>query len=199
MTKNNPSKRNHASSIISVIAVVALVVFFPDLMQSDQSSMTIDTTEYEQLAKEFDGTNMEILPKLTLLPIEIDRVVDGDTIDAKLFGERIKIRYLMINAPEIDHSDVHSSEPYALEARDMNQSLLNKANQVYLELDVGPVTDHYGRVLGYVYSDETLILEELVSQGLATVRYINPPNNSYEQLLRRSEEQAKQAELNIWK
>ena len=36
----------------------------------------------------------------------------------------------------------------------MNETYLKEADQVYIELDVGPPTDNYNRILAYVYSDD---------------------------------------------
>ncbi|HHI7771690.1 TPA: thermonuclease family protein, partial [Staphylococcus aureus] len=43
-----------------------------------------------------------------------------------------------------------------------------------------------------------MVNEALVRQGLAKVAYVYKPNNTHEQLLRKSEAQAKKEKLNIW-
>ena len=94
--------------------------------------------------------------------------------------------------------DSDDPAPFAMEAKEMNETLLEEADQVYIELDVGPPTDNYNRILAYVYSDDVLVNEVLLEEGLARVRYVNPPNNSYEKLLREAEDHAQNESLNIW-
>lgn len=195
-TKRPFSKK---SNVISIFIVIILLLFFPDFFDNNNSNQQINQDEIAEYSNEYNGQNPEILPKLTLMPIEVDEVVDGDTIRATLFGERVNIRYLMVNTPEVDHDNPNNSEPFAEEAKELNESLLNSASQVYLELDVGPATDNYDRILGYIYADDTFVLEEIVAQGLGTVRYVNPPNNSYENQLRDAEDEARAESINLWK
>lgn len=58
--------------------------------------------------------------------------------------------------------------------------------------------EKYGRGLAYIYADGKMVNEALVRQGLAKVAYVYKPNNTHEQLLRKSEAQAKKEKLNIW-
>ena len=195
-TKRPFSKK---SNLISIIIVLLLVLFFTEFFDNNNSNQHIDNEEIAEISNEFNGHNPDVLPQLTLMPIEVDEVVDGDTIRATLFGEKVNIRYLMVNTPEVDHDNPNASEPYAEEAKALNQSLLDSADQVYLELDLGPATDNYDRILGYVYADDTFVLEEIVASGLGTVRYVNPPNNSYENQLRNAEDEARAESINLWK
>ena len=41
-------------------------------------------------------------------------------------------------------------------------------------------TDKYGRYLAYVYADGVMVNNALVRDGLARVKYVYPPNNTYE-------------------
>lgn len=177
-----------------------ILLFYPEVLEfNDKRSYLSDEQELSQVANEFNGYNFEVLPKLTLIPITVTDVVDGDTIRATLFGKSVKIRYLMIDTPEINFDNPNDSEPYAMQAREMNKMFIDQAKQVYLELDVGSSNDKYGRILGYIYADETHVLKELVLNGLATVRYVNPPNNSYENELKKAEAQAQTESINLWK
>ncbi len=49
-----------------------------------------------------------------------------------------------------------------------------------------------------MYADGKMVNNAVVRQGLARVKYVYPPNNTYEQLIRTSEAQAKAEKLNIW-
>lgn len=43
-----------------------------------------------------------------------------------------------------------------------------------------------------------MVNNAIVRKGLARVKYVYPPNNTYEQILRASEKKAKAQKLNIW-
>jgi len=97
----------------------------------------------------------------------VTNVVDGDTVDIDS-GERV--RYLMIDTPELSTSDC-----WAVEATQANSDLvLDK--EVELEFDVDR-TDMFGRLLAYVTvkADGIEVNTRLVERGFACVLHI-PPN-----------------------
>lgn len=69
---------------------------------------------------------------------------------------------------------------------------------VGLEYDKGDKTDRYGRALGYIFIDGTLLQKTLVSEGLARVAYVKEPNTKYLPELEKAEVQAKSKHLGIW-
>ena len=76
--------------------------------------------------------------------------------------------------------------------------MVENAKKIEVEFDKGQKTDKYGRGLAYIYADGKMVNQALVRQGLAKVAYVYKPNNTHEQLLRKSEAQAKKEHLNIW-
>ena len=182
---------------LSTIIIILVIFFAPDLLNFDSSNTVIDNQDAEVISSEFNGDNFEVLPTLKKIPVELVSVNDGDTMRIALNGYEIPVRYLIIDTPEMNY-DSGVPAPFALEAKEMNETLLEEADQVYIELDVGPPTDNYNRILAYVYSDDVLVNEVLLEEGLARVRYVNPPNNSYEKLLREAEHHAQNESLNIW-
>lgn len=180
------------------LIVIALLIFAPEyLVGNNNPSPTQDEVPIEY-TQDFDGTNFEIFPKEKKIPVDLAFVNDGDTIRVDINGQRVAVRYLIIDAPEMNYNE-GSPDPYAQEANDLNEEYLTNADQVYIEFDVGPYTDDYNRALVYVYADDVMLNEELVRQGLATVRYVNPPNNSYEGLLRDAQDEAQAEGLNLWR
>lgn len=97
----------------------------------------------------------------------VERVVDGDTIDLET-GERI--RYLMIDTPEVSSGDC-----YAKEATELNSQLV-LGREVRLEYDV-ECTDRFGRLLAYVYVGDNEINTVMVERGYACLLHI-PPNGA---------------------
>nr|WP_290463598.1 thermonuclease family protein [Staphylococcus aureus] len=69
---------------------------------------------------------------------------------------------------------------------------------VGLEYDKGDKTDCYGRTLGYIFIDGTLLQKTLVSEGLARVAYVKEPSTKYLEELEKAQEQAKNQSIGIW-
>lgn len=161
------------------------------VMEAEVNDSQLETIEH------FNGSNYDVLPEMVKIPVTYVRVVDGDTLVVELNGHSLRVRHLMIDTPESVKEGL-SVQPYGKEASDRNDELLQAADQLYLMLDVGTPVDQYDRVLAYIYADELLVAEQLLKDGLATVRFVNPPNNSYEARFRDAQAEAKQAGLNIW-
>lgn len=95
----------------------------------------------------------------------VTAIVDGDTVDLDT-GERV--RYLMIDTPELS-----GSECYSTNARQFNSDLvLNQT--VTLDYDV-ECEDMFGRLLAYVSVNGQEVNRLMVEQGYACDLYI-PPN-----------------------
>ncbi len=118
----------------------------------------------------------------------VQRVIDGDTIVVSLNGADERVRLIGINAPERD-------ECFGTEATEQLRVLLDHT-QVTLQTDVD-VYDDYGRLLAYVYSDDSLINRELVSGGFALAQPY-PPNTLHQSELDDAMTTAKQQEVGLW-
>jgi len=100
---------------------------------------------------------------------KVDWVADGDTV--RLQDGR-KIRLLGINTPELA-KDGKAAEPLAKEARQFLRQLFDKQT---VQIITGEQThDKYGRLLAYVFHDDTDVQLELLKQGFASVIAV-PPN-----------------------
>ena len=73
------------------------------------------------------------------------------------------------------------------------KELLSTAAEITFEYDKGDKTDRYGRALGYIFVDGTLLQKTLVSEGLARVAYVKEPNTKYLEELEKAQEQAKKS------
>lgn len=111
------------------------------------------------------GETSSSTTQVTLPPSEevergtVDGVVDGDTLQAVVNGERVEIRLIGVNAPDAD-------DCYGAEAR-TELSTLVTGQTVVLAAD-GPDVDSSGRLLRYVILESTppvLVNAELVSSG----------------------------------
>jgi len=118
----------------------------------------------------------------------VTRVIDGDTI---IIDTGQRVRYIGIDTPEV----YPEQEAYGLEAWQANRKLV-EGKEVRLERDVTE-KDKYGRLLRYVYADNTLVNAELVRLGLAEAKAY-PPDTKYQDLLEQLEGEARQAGLRMW-
>ncbi|MFC1904873.1 thermonuclease family protein [Chloroflexota bacterium] len=119
---------------------------------------------------------------------KVVQVIDGDTITVEC-GYRV--RYIGIDTPEI-YPEV---EAFGMEAWQANRQLV-EGKEVRLERDVSE-TDKYGRLLRYVYVDNTLVNAELVRQGLARVKaYL--PDTRQQRILEQMEAEAREAGRGMW-
>jgi micrococcal nuclease len=91
---------------------------------------------------------------------QVLQVIDGDTIEVEIEGERYRVRYISVDTPERD-------EPYYEEALRANAALV-EGKTVWMQKDVSD-TDQYGRLLRYVYVGPLMVNEELLRQGFARV------------------------------
>ncbi len=121
----------------------------------------------------------------------VTRVIDGDTIE--LENGQV-VRYLLIDTPETAHPD-KPVECFGPEATDRNRQLV-EGLKVRLEKDVTD-RDDYGRLLRYVYIDETLVQGELVREGYGYV-YSRQPDVKYLKSMAQLEREAREAGAGLW-
>lgn len=122
-------------------------------------------------------------------------VIDGDTIKVKLAdGSEERVRMTLIDTPETKHPKV-GVQPLGEEASEFTTAQLTDQD-VVLELDVQE-RDQYGRLLAYVWMNDTLFNEVLIEKGYARVA-VFPPNTKYVDQFRGIEENAKEKGIGIW-
>jgi len=116
---------------------------------------------------------------------KVKEVIDGDTI---ILASGQAVRYIGIDTPE-------KSQPFYREAKEFNRKMVGGRN-VVLEFDVES-QDKYGRLLAYVYVNDTLVNAEFLKNGLALI-YTYPPNVRYVNLFLGLEKEAQKKNLGIW-
>ena len=120
-------------------------------------------------------------------------VDDGDTI-VLTTGQRI--RYLGINAPEIDHKD-QKAQPFGYKARSFNKNLLMN-RRIRLEFDTERY-DQYGRMLAYIFlPDGSFVNSRLLQDGMAFYLY-RWPNVKYAKILYHDQLAAMASGKGIWR
>ena len=131
----------------------------------------------------------------------LSRVVDGDTIVAKLSGREERVRYIGIDTPESvkPNAEVDCFGP---EASNENERLLPSGSAIRLVIGTEP-RDRYGRLLAYVYrkdegGQELFVNADLVGRGFADAR-VFPPNTSHAGEFAQLRNSARRAGLGLWR
>lgn len=163
----------------------------------EKNSNDSSTSQEVVRIDKFTGGNFSVLPKNTRIVVDYLKKIDGDTARFKLNGYDFKTRFLLIDTPETVKRGVEP-QPFGKEASERTNELLLHAATIEIEFDNGDKTDKYQRALCYVYVDNVLIQNILVSEGLARVAYVNSPNDSKLAEIEGYELIAKDTKLGIW-
>jgi endonuclease YncB( thermonuclease family) len=115
------------------------------------------------------------------IQVLVTKVISGDTIEVAYNDERMIVRYLMVDAPEL-------TEPFGLAAQQRNAQLVGQ-QIVFIEPDTVD-RDETGALLRYVFlPGEQFVNEILLREGFAT--FANHPGNTRREFtLRQAQVQA---------
>lgn len=99
--------------------------------------------------------------------VELLRCTDGDTAHFLVDGTDERVRFLAIDAPEIDTPEGRQSAAMACE-------ILTNAAKIEIELDPASAErDRYQRLLAWVFVDGELLQKLLVAEKWAEIAYFN--------------------------
>jgi micrococcal nuclease len=143
--------------------------------------------------------------KPELVPAQVLRVVDGDTIKVRADGFEGAVRLIGVNTPETKHPS-KGVEPYGPEAAAYTKKILD-GRRVFLEFDAQRL-DRYRRVLAYVWLSEPkddspqevqkrMFNAHLLFDGYAQVMSI-PPNVKYQDVFLALQREAREANRGLW-
>lgn len=158
-------------------------VAVPDNKTKEDKTVKVDKPT------ETDGTTAKI-------PVELVKVIDGDTIKIIYDGKEQNVRYLLIDTPETNHPRL-GKQPFGDEAKARNKQLI-ESGKLEIEFDIGERFDKYDRLLAYIYVDGKSVQKILLSEGLARVAYVYPPNTRHLDPYEKSQATAKEKKLGIW-
>jgi len=120
----------------------------------------------------------------------VDRVIDGDTV---VLDSGVKIRYLMINAPETTNGH---NDCYGQNATEQNSALV-LGKTIKLDYDV-ECEDMFGRTLAFVSVDGTDVNKLMVQRGFACVLHIPPNGDDVADEYNALQAEAKAAGAGLW-
>lgn len=121
----------------------------------------------------------------------VTHIADGDTITVEMNGESYRVRFIGINAPELNSKDNDLAE----DAKSLNAQWVEDQT-VLLYRDTSE-TDPYDRLLRYVVVGDTFVNYQLVAQGAARARDY-PPDTACSETFYTAQQAAKQNSLGIW-
>ena len=123
---------------------------------------------------------------------ELDRVVDGDTVDINLdlgFDVRLvkqRVRLFGLNTPESRTRDLEEKQ-YGLAAKARLKELLENAKTLSLRTRIDKkARGKYGRILGTLFADEVNINRLLIDEGHA-IEYFGGTKNKTKWWLEKKE------------
>ena len=141
------------------------------------------------------------------VPVEFEDIVDGDTIEVVFSGDGRRpreetVRMIGIDTPEVSFSYGNEPECYGEQASRRTESMLLRAEGIWLEEDVDPFDD-FDRLLRYVWfvseidGEVYLLNEVLVREGYAEAKTYRP-NTRYQEVLDEAEEEAIRDSAGMW-
>lgn len=136
--------------------------------------------------------------KAEIVEVTYKKCVDGDTAWFTVNNEDLKVRFIAINAPELEHEE-KEAEYYSEEAKDYVCTKLERSEKIELEFDPkSDKQDKYDRYIAWVFVDGKLLQKDIVKNGYAKVDYIYD-DYKYVDELYKSEKISKSKRLGIWK
>ena len=131
-----------------------------------------------------------------LQKVTFNRCVDGDTAMFNVDGESVKYRFLAIDTPETVKPNTEVQE-YGKDASEYTCNKLTNAKEIIIEYEKSSKTDKYGRSLGWIWVDGSLLQKELVEVGYAKVAYIYGKYR-YTTSLCLVQKEAKETKQGVW-
>lgn len=176
-------KKTSRPYIVNMTIILILLTLFFGLGCIDEGSQSQGNGGiFENEGENTSVPNTSIEQTTTSI---VSKVIDGDTIELE---NKKKVRLLGINSPEM-------GQPNYIEAKDRLKDLVEGKN-VTLEKDIED-EDQYGRLLRYVYINETFVNLDMVREGYAHA-FIVFPNTKYSEEFEKAEAKAKDNGTGIW-
>ena len=129
------------------------------------------------------------------LSYDVIRAIDGDTLLISIDGIETTVRLIGIDAPESVHPDAEKNTEEGEQASLwLKQYIAGK--RVKLEYDQ-ELNDRYGRTLAYVYVDNMMLEDVLLTMGLARTLTMEP-NIRYQHHFEMLEKEARDSGSGFW-
>ena len=167
-----------------------------DIAETTQTILGSLTSKGDTETESITETETDNSDKNLYGPYKVVKVVDGDTIDVSVNGNKTRVRLIGVDTPESVSSDENKNCEEGKIASQYTKDTLYGKN-VYLEYDVG-TTDKYGRTLAYVYTeDKEMYNEILLKKGYARLMTIQP-NVKYVNTFTKIQAKAREDKVGFW-
>ncbi len=132
-------------------------------------------------------------------PATVIRVVDGDTLHARLGGVDEKVRIIGMDSPETSKPDT-PVECFAREATAAAKRLMRHGDAIVLQADPTQDTrDRFGRLLAHVFlADGSLFAETMIRNGWAVHDIYDGVPSIHADRLAAAETAAKANQVGLW-
>ncbi len=130
--------------------------------------------------------------------VSLNNCVDASSARFMLGLHEIKVKFIAIESDEIIKDD-ETDEINENLVSDYVCEMLKSAKQIKIEYEPkAPKEDKYGRIQAWVFVDNVLLQEDLVSIGYAKIMYMED-DYLYANKLKEAQNKAKEMNLGIWK
>jgi micrococcal nuclease len=129
----------------------------------------------------------------------VDRVVDGDTLIARVGGggQRLRVRVIGVDTPETVKPDT-PVRCYGPEASAFTKRLLPPGTSVTASYEPGGETDRYGRQLWDVWLPDGRLLQAVLAAAGSARPYPYPPQLEHADLIRALGGEAQAEHRGLW-
>jgi endonuclease YncB( thermonuclease family) len=136
-------------------------------------------------------------------PCQVIRVIDGDTVDVQVNEQRVRIRLVGYNTPEVCSPSKPGYEHWGIQASEAAQKIISEGTVFSIRLDsVGFQkswnSDRYGRVLAHIAVDGVLLGLKMLQKGDADLVDAFPIEDDVLQLYKNAEYDAKINDFGMW-
>ncbi|HEY4228455.1 MAG TPA: thermonuclease family protein [Candidatus Limnocylindrales bacterium] len=133
------------------------------------------------------------------MPAKVIRVVDGDTIHARLNGKDEDVRIIGLDSPETSKPNT-PVECFAREATAAAKRLLRPGDHILLQADPTQAKrDRFGRLLAHVFlANGTLFAETMIRHGWAVHDIYGGVPSIHADRLAAAQDAAKAAQAGLW-
>lgn len=128
----------------------------------------------------------------------ITSVIDWDTFRIKYKGKTQSVRLLGIDTPESSIVRYGKAECYGKEAKKYLKTLINKKTVKLVPDSVAPSRDKFGRRLAYVYLDDMLVNQYMLTKWYAREYTYNGQYYDNQSTFKNLAQQAQSQNLGMW-
>lgn len=180
MKKN---KRNERMLRLLACCLIAGSVFPVNVLADYENP-----TKIEEKAEVKEQNDKDIkLKAVNLVKVKVLRVVDGDTFKCMIDGKEQTVRLIGVDTPESVNPKEEKNTVEGKIASEYTKRYLENRD-VELEYDIQK-TDKHGRILAYVWNNDTLFNFKLIRDGIAKPMTI-APNVKYSKIIKNLEKKA---------